>query len=96
MGFILPLMGGSIVGIVVFLSFLTELSLIIGMVLGVLLTYWICRMIFNQRFCGILKQWYLPAAAALVLVTGIAVLHTDAFLREYLAVAEGEMAGEGS
>ena len=63
MGFILPLMGGSIVGIVVFLSFLTELSLIIGMVLGVLLTYWICRMIFNQRFCGILKQWYLPAAA---------------------------------
>lgn len=79
MGFILPLMGGSIVGIVVFLSFLTELSLIIGMVLGVLLTYWICRMIFNQRFCGILKQWYLPAAAALVLILGVVVLHTDVF-----------------
>lgn len=79
MGFILPLMGGSIVGIVVFLSFLTELSLIIGMVLGVLLTYWICRMVFNQRFCGILKQWYLPAAAALVLILGVVVLHTDVF-----------------
>ena len=35
-------------------------------------------MVFNQRFCGILKQWYLPAAAAVVLVLGIAVLHTDA------------------
>ena len=79
MGFILPLMGGSIVGIVVFLSFLTELSLIIGMVLGVLLTYWICRMIFNQRFCGILNQWYLPVAAALVLILGVVVLHTDVF-----------------
>ena len=44
------------------------MSLIVGMVLGVLLTYWICRMIFNQRFCGILKQWYLPAAAALALI----------------------------
>lgn len=79
MGFVLPLMGGSIMGIVVFLSFMTELSLIVGMVLGVLLTYWICRMIFNQRFCGILKQWYLPAAAALALILGVTVLHTDAF-----------------
>lgn len=79
MGFVLPLMGGSLMGMVVFLSFNTEISLVLGMIFGVLLTYWVCRIVFNQRFCGILKKWYLPAAAALVLVTGIAVLHTDAF-----------------
>lgn len=78
MGFILPVMGGSILGMIVYMSFTTEFSLIAGMIVGAAFTFWVCRMVFNQRFCGILKQWYLPAAAAVVLVLGIAVLHTDA------------------
>lgn len=78
MGFILPVLGGSILGMIVYMSFTTEFSLIAGMIVGAAFTFWVCRMVFNQRFCGILKQWYLPAAAAVVLVLCIAVLHTDA------------------
>ena len=78
MGFVLPVMGGSILGVIFLMSFATELSLIVGMVLGAVLTFWVCRMVFEQRFCGILHQWYLPAAGALLLVAGVAVLHTDA------------------
>lgn len=78
MSFILPVMGGSIMGIILMYSFMNETGLILGMVLGALLTYWVCRMVFEQRFCGILKKWYLPAAAAIVLVLGVVVLHTDA------------------
>ena len=79
MGFLLPLMGGSLLGIIVLMSFVTEISLIFGMVLGAVLTYWVCRILFNQRFCGILKQCYLPLLAALVLLAGVYVLHTDTF-----------------
>ena len=79
MGFILPLMGGSIMGLVMMMSFGNEWGLFAGFVVGVGLTYWVCRMIFNQRFCGIISQWYLPAAAALVLILGAAALHVDAF-----------------
>ncbi|MBE5766393.1 MAG: hypothetical protein E7335_04380 [Clostridiales bacterium] len=79
MGFLLPLMGGSLLGVIVQMSFVTEISLVLGMVLGAALTYWVCRILFNQRFCGILKQCYLPALAALVLVGGVYALHTDAF-----------------
>lgn len=79
MGFILPLMGGSLLGLIVLMSFVTEISLIFGMILGAVLTYWVCQIVFNQRFCGILKQCYLPALAALVLVAGVYALHTDAF-----------------
>lgn len=77
MGFLLPLMGGSLMGIIVLLSFETEISLIFGMILGALLTYWVCRIVFNQRFCGILKQCYLPVLASLVLIAGVWALHTD-------------------
>ena len=77
MGFLLPLLGGTFLGIVVKLSFLSEISLIAGMVVGAGLTFWVCRMVFNQRFCGILRQWYLPAASAAVLVLGVVVLHHD-------------------
>ena len=79
MGFLLPLMGGSVMGMIVLLSFETEISLVLGMVFGALLTYWICRIVFNQRFCGILRQCYLPVLASLVLVAGVWVLHTDFF-----------------
>ena len=78
LGFLLPLLGGTFLGIVVKLSFETEVSLIVGMVLGTVLTFWVCRMIFCQRFCGILAQWALLAASATVLLLGVAVLHTDA------------------
>ncbi|MBQ8617964.1 MAG: hypothetical protein IJ418_10735 [Clostridia bacterium] len=77
MGFALPLLGGTFLGIVVKLSFVSEISLIVGMILGAFLTFWVCAMVFNQRFCGILKQWYLPAASAAVLVLGVVVLHHD-------------------
>lgn len=77
MGFVLPLTGGTLLGMTVMMSFGTESSLIIGMILGALLTFWVCRMVFSQRFCGILKQWYLPAASAAVLVLGVVVLHHD-------------------
>ena len=78
LGFALPLLGGTFLGIVVEMSFLTESSLILGMALGAVLTFWLCRIIFNQRLCGILRQWYLPAASAVVLILGVIVLHTDA------------------
>ena len=77
MGFSLPLLGGTFMGIVVKLSFGSEISLIAGMILGAFLTFWVCIMVFNQRFCGILKKWYLAAASAAVLVLGVAVLHFD-------------------
>ena len=77
MGFVLPLLGGTFLGIVIKLSFASEISLIAGMILGAFLTFWVCTMVFNQRFCGILKQWYLPAASAAVLVLGVVVLHHD-------------------
>ena len=77
MGLTLPLLGGTFLGIVVKLSFVSEISLIAGMILGAFLTFWVCAMVFNQRFCGILKQWYLPAASAAVLVLGVVVLHHD-------------------
>ena len=77
MGFVLPLLGGTFLGIVVKLSFASEISLITGMILGAFLTFWVCAMVFNQRFCGILKQWYLPAASAAVMVLGVVVLHHD-------------------
>ena len=77
LGFALPLLGGTFVGIVIRLSFLSEISLIAGMVAGAVLTFWICRIVFNQRFCGILRQWYLPTASAAALVLGVVVLHFD-------------------
>ena len=77
MGFVLPLTGGTLLGMTVMMSFGTESSLIMGMILGALLTFWVCRMVFNQRFCGIHRQWYLPAASAAVLVLGVAILHHD-------------------
>ena len=77
MGFVLPLTGGTLLGMIVMMSFGTEISLIGGMITGAVLTFLICRIVFNQRFCGILKQWYLPAASAAVLVLGVVVLHND-------------------
>lgn len=77
MGFVLPLTGGTLLGMIVMMSFGTEISLIGGMVAGAFLTFWVCRMVFNQRFCGILRHWYLPAASAAVLVLGVVVLHHD-------------------
>ena len=77
LGFALPLLGGTALGIVMMLSFGTEISLVTGMVLGAALTYWLCRIVFTQRFSGILGQWYLPAASAALLVLGVVVLHGD-------------------
>lgn len=77
MGFLLPLSGGTLLGEIVMMSFGTEISLIVGMIAGAVLTFLICRMVFNQRFCGIRRQWYLPAASAAVLVLGVAILHHD-------------------
>jgi len=77
MGFALPLLGGTFLGIVVRMSFQSEISLMAGMVAGAVLTYWVCRIVFNQRFCGVLRQWYLPAASAAMLLLGVAVLHFD-------------------
>ena len=75
---VLSLMGGTILGIVLMLSFTTDVSLVVGMVLGAALTFWVCRIVFNQRLCGILRHWALPAASAAVLLLGWAVLYTDA------------------
>ncbi len=77
MGFVLPLTGGTLLGMIVMMSFGTETSLICGMIIGAVLTFLLCRIVFNQRFCGILKQWYLPAASSAVLVLGVALLHHD-------------------
>ena len=77
MGFTLPLLGGTFLGIVIKLSFVSEISLIAGMILGAFLTFWVYTMVFSQRFCGILKQWYLPVVSAAVLVLGVVVLHHD-------------------
>ena len=77
LGFALPLTGGTLLGMVVMMSFRTEISLICGMIAGAVLTFLICRIVFNQRFCGILKQWYLPTASAAVLVLGVLALHND-------------------
>lgn len=78
MSVVLSLMGGTILGIVLLLSFTTDISLVVGMVLGAVLTFWVCQIVFTQRLCGILRHWALPAASAAVLVLGWAVLYTDA------------------
>lgn len=75
---VLSLMGGTFLGVAFMLSFATEISLILGMVLGAALTFWACQIVFHQRLCGILRHWVLPAASAAVLVLGWAVLYTDA------------------
>ena len=75
---VLSLMGGTILGIVLMLSFTTDISLVVGMVLGAALTFWVCQIVFNQRLCGILRHWALPAVSAAVLLLGWAVLYTDA------------------
>lgn len=73
----LPMLGGTLIGMIVLSSCLTELSMIVGMIAGTALTYWVCRIVFQQRFCGIAKRWYLPAVSALVLMLGVIVLRTD-------------------
>ncbi len=78
LGVVLSLMGGTFLGMAFMLSFTTEISLIVGMILGAALTFWVCQIVFAQRLCGILRQWALPAASAAVLVLGWAVLYTDA------------------
>lgn len=78
MSVVLSLMGGTILGIVLLLSFTTDISLVAGMVLGAVLTFWVCRIVFAQRLCGILRHGALPAVSAAVLVLGWAVLYTDA------------------
>ncbi len=78
LGVLLPMAGGSLMGVVMQLSFLTEWSLYAGFVLGAVLTFWVCRILFSQRICGIGKQWYLPLLAALVLCVGGLLLYTDA------------------
>ena len=75
---VLSLMGGTILGIVLMLSFTTDISLVVGMVLGAVLTFWVCRIVFAQRLCGIRRHWALPAASAAVLLLGWVVLYTDA------------------
>jgi len=77
MGFVLPVMGGSLMGVILMYSFASETGLVLGLTLGTLLTFWVCRMVFNQRFCGILRQWYLPVAAVIVLLLCLGALHTD-------------------
>lgn len=77
LGFALPLLGGTFAGIVVKLSFKTEISLVAGMAAGTFLTFWVCRMVFSQRFCGIGRQWMIPVASTAALVFGVVLLHTD-------------------
>lgn len=77
-GVVLSLMGGTALGIVFKASFETEISLVAGMIVGAVLTFWVCWIVLSQRICGIRGQWALPAASAVVLVLGVAVLHTDA------------------
>ena len=88
---VLSLMGGTILGIVLMLSFTTDVSLVVGMVLGAALTFWVCRIVFNQRLCGILRHWVLPAASAAVLVLGWAVLYTDALGYDRYLPERGEL-----
>ena len=88
---VLSLMGGTILGIVLMLSFTTDISLVVGMVLGAALTFWVCRIVFNQRLCGILRHWVLPAASAAVLVLGWAVLYTDALGYDRYLPERGEL-----
>lgn len=78
LGLVLPMLGGSIMGVVMQMSFLTEWSLYAGFALGALLTFWVCRILFNQRICGIGKEWYLPVMAALLLCAGGLLFRTDA------------------
>ena len=91
MSVVLSLMGGTILGIVLMLSFTTDVSLVVGMVLGAALTFWVCRIVFNQRLCGILRHWVLPAASAAVLVLGWAVLYTDALGYDRYLPERGEL-----
>ena len=77
LGVALPLLGGTFLGIVVKLSFETEISLVAGMAVGAFLTFWVCRMVFNQRFCGIGRQWRIPVASTALLMLGVVLLHTD-------------------
>lgn len=91
MGVVLSLMGGTALGVVFEACFLTEGSLIAGMIVGAALTFWVCRIAFSQRICGILTQWMLPAASAVVLVLGVAVLHTDAMGFDGFLPERGEL-----
>lgn len=75
---VLSLLGGTILGMVLMLSFTSDISLVVGMVLGAVLTFWVCQIVFAQRLCGILRHWALPTASAAALLLGWALLYTDA------------------
>ncbi|MGN0992101.1 MAG: hypothetical protein ACI4O4_11655 [Candidatus Ventricola sp.] len=92
LGVVLSMMGGTFLGMAFMLSFTTEISLIVGMILGAALTFWVCQIVFAQRLCGILRQWALPAASAAVLVLGWAVLYTDALGYDRFLPERGKLA----
>ena len=88
---VLSMMGGTLLGIVFRLSFTAEISMIVGMILGVALTFWVCRIVFNQRLCGILRQWALPVVSAAVIVLGWTVLYTDALGFDRFLPSRGQL-----
>ena len=88
---VLSLLGGTILGMVLMLSFTSDISLVVGMVLGAVLTFWVCQIVFAQRLCGILRHWALPTASAAVLLLGWALLYTDALGYDRYLPARGQL-----
>lgn len=75
----LGLIGGSVVGAVAFVTFGSELSLLLGMLLGTLLTSFLCHLLFQLRLQGMFQRWYLPVGCAVLLLFAVVTLHYDLF-----------------
>lgn len=75
----LGIVGGTVVGAVIWYTAGTELSLLLGLFLGTLLVSGLCYLVFHLRLTGIFQRWYLPVCTSVVLLLAVVGLHYDVF-----------------
>lgn len=75
----LGIVGGTVVGALIWYTAGTELSLLLGLFLGTLLVSGLCYLVFHLRLSGIFQRWYLPVCTSMALLLAVVGLHYDVF-----------------